>query len=125
LGYAGFWLFVDEIHISTIAVSHQWRRRGLGELLLMALLDRGAEQGIHRVTLEVRVSNLAAQALYEHAGFEITSRQRRYYADNDEDAYIMVIPDLHEAAFQSCLGQRRDLLHARLQAGDASSPRVP
>jgi ribosomal-protein-alanine N-acetyltransferase len=64
LGYAGCWLLVDEIHISTIAVHPEWRGRGLGELLLVSLLDRGIELEARQATLEVRVSNLTAQALY-------------------------------------------------------------
>lgn len=115
LGYVGAWFLVDEIHISTIAVHPQWRGRGLGELLLIALLERGTEQGAHRATLEVRVSNLAAQGLYHKYGFETVASQKRYYADNNEDAYIMVTPPFDTLEFQSMLRRRREGLQARLQ----------
>ena len=122
LGYGGFWLLVDDVHISTIAVHPQWRQRGLGELLLIALLDRGSEQGGQRATLEVRVSNPAAQTLYQRVGFEFVSRQRRYYADNNEDAFIMATPDMRTTAFQANLHQRREFLRSRLQAKNDSAP---
>jgi [ribosomal protein S18]-alanine N-acetyltransferase len=117
LGYAGAWHLVDEIHVSTIAVQPEWRRRGLGELLLLSLIDRGLELGIRRATLEVRVSNLGAQALYRKYGFETLSVQKAYYSDNNEDAYIMGTPDMTAAAFQARLYTWRTRLHARLQDG--------
>jgi ribosomal-protein-alanine N-acetyltransferase len=91
LGYAGGWLLVDEIHVSTIAVAPRWRRKGLAQLLLAELLKRGIALGARKATLEVRVSNVAAQKLYQKYGFRIVSKQKRYYADN-EDAYIMATP---------------------------------
>lgn len=119
LGYAGLWLLVDDIHVSTIAVHPGWQGRGLGELLLLALLDRGAELEACRATLEVRVSNLPAQQLYRKYGFEIISRRRHYYSDNNEDAYIMATPRFETAGFQVNLRDRRSRLHARLQAREA------
>lgn len=115
LGYAGAWLLVDEIHVSTIAVHPDWRRRGLGELLLIALLERGLELEARRATLEVRISNLGAVALYRRYGFDIVSVQKAYYSDNNEDAYIMATPDLHGPRFQALLGLCRSRLEARLQ----------
>ena len=119
LGYAGLWLLVDDIHVSTLAVHPQWQGRGLGELLLLALLDRGAELEACRATLEVRISNLPAQRLYRKYGFEVVSRRRRYYSDNNEDAYIMATPLFETAGFQSNLRERRSRLHARLRASEA------
>jgi ribosomal-protein-alanine N-acetyltransferase len=121
LGYAGFWLLVDDIHISTIAVHPLWRGRGLGELLLISLLEHGAQQLGRRATLEVRVSNLAAQGLYHKYGFEIVSRQDRYYADNNEDAYIMATPPFETRGFQASLYQCRTRLYRRLQAERAEA----
>src|SRR5512135_1878499 len=92
LGYGGFWLMVDEAHISTIAAHHDWRRRGIGELLLASMIDAGAEIGAQMVTLEVRLSNLNAQSLYRKYGFEVTGRRKGYYSDNGEDALIMSTP---------------------------------
>jgi len=115
LGYAGAWHLVDELHVSTIAVHPDWRRRGLGELLLLSLVDRGLELGVRRATLEVRASNLAAQALYRKYGFETLSMQKAYYSDNNEDAYIMGTPDLATATFQARLHTWQAQLYARLR----------
>lgn len=122
LGYAGFWLLVDDAHICTIAVHPEWRRRGLGELLLLSLLDRAAPLGARRASLEVRVSNRAAQRLYHKVGFETISRRRRYYADNNEDAYIMITPPFTEPGFETNLRRCRTRLCARLQGEEVERP---
>ena len=64
LGYGGFWLMAGEAHISTIAVRPEWRRQGIGELVLVAMLEQAVESGADLATLEVRASNVAAQNLY-------------------------------------------------------------
>jgi ribosomal-protein-alanine N-acetyltransferase len=118
LGYAGLWLLVDETHICTIAVHPRWQGLGLGELLLVSLLDESMRLGALCATLEVRVSNNAAQALYLKYGFEIVSIRKRYYTDNNEDAYIMTTPSFDTAGFQKNLDSHRHQLHARLQLCD-------
>jgi ribosomal-protein-alanine N-acetyltransferase len=119
LGYAGFWLLVDEAHICTIAVHPQWQGQGLGELLLVSLLDKSRLLDARRATLEVRVSNNTALELYRKYSFEIISRRKRYYTDNNEDAYIMTTPPFETAGFQTMLDHRLRLLHARLRDRDA------
>ena len=121
LGYAGLWLMVDETHICTIAVHPQWQGQGLGELLLLSLLDQSMKLGACTVTLEVRVSNNAALALYLKYGFEIVSRRKGYYTNNSEDAYIMTTPLLETAAFQAHLDGCRRQLYARLMIRAANS----
>jgi ribosomal-protein-alanine N-acetyltransferase len=123
LGYAGMWLLVDDGHIATIAVHPAWRGRGLGEMLILSLLDRARERGARRATLEVRVSNQGAQALYRHVGFETMSRRPRYYADNNEDAYIMATPDFDQPGFWENLERRKARLNARLKAEGAAAAR--
>ena len=125
LGYAGFWLLVDEAHICTIAVHLDWQGRGLGELLLIALLDRSMELGASVATLEVRVSNQVAQDLYHKYGFEIVSRRKRYYTNNNEDAYIMTTLPFATPEFQMNLSHRRARLYARLQAARLPAARLP
>jgi len=124
-GYAGMWLLVDEGHIATIAVHPDWRGLGLGELLLLSLLERARERGARRSTLEVRVTNQGAQELYRHVGFETVSRRRHYYADNNEDAYIMATPDFEQPGFWENLEWRRARLNARLKAHGAAGGRRP
>jgi ribosomal-protein-alanine N-acetyltransferase len=116
LGYGGLWLLVDEAHISTLAVHPEWRGHGLGELLLLSLLDWGARMGAQSATLEVRVSNHIAQGLYEKYWFDVAGRQPRYYSDNNEDAYIMVTPPFSTPEFQELLARNRAQLYARLGA---------
>jgi [ribosomal protein S18]-alanine N-acetyltransferase len=125
LGYAGMWLLVDEGHIATIAVHPQWRGRGLGEMLALSLLKRAKERGARRSTLEVRVSNQVAQGLYRHLGFEIVSRRRHYYADDNEDAFIMATPTFDQPEFWANLERRRARVHARLRGRDALAARAP
>ncbi|MGC8872876.1 MAG: ribosomal protein S18-alanine N-acetyltransferase [Chloroflexia bacterium] len=88
VGYAGMQLILDEGHITTLAVHPAYRRRGIGALLLLNLAERARERGVVRLTLEVRVSNQAAQRLYEAFGFRVEGRRLRYYGDG-EDAWIM------------------------------------
>ena len=115
LGYAGFWLLVDEAHIATIAVHPEWRGQGLGELLLSALLEEGANQGARQATLEVRRYNKVAQALYHKYGFEIIGLRKCYYTDNKEDALIMTTPAFDTPDFRSNLHQCRRRLYEHLR----------
>jgi len=94
-GYAGYWLVVDEAHLSTLAVAPAWRRRGVGEHLLRHAMDLAARQGAGMMTLEVRVSNVAARTLYRKLGFRVVGRRRQYYKDNLEDAILMTREPLH------------------------------
>jgi len=89
VGYAGLWLSLDEAHITTFAVLPDFRRRKIGERLLIALFQRSERLGAEWLTLEVRASNLPAQRLYEKYGFRAAGVRRRYYSDNNEDAIIM------------------------------------
>ena len=63
VGYAGVWLMVDEAHVTTFAVAPEWRRQGIGERLLVALIDLARARSAREATLEVRLSNLAARRL--------------------------------------------------------------
>jgi ribosomal-protein-alanine N-acetyltransferase len=113
LGYAGLWLWLDEAHISTIAVHPDWRGQGLGELLLVAMLERAMELKAAQCTLEVRVSNEVAQNLYKKYGFAYAGIRRHYYRDNSEDAYIMTVPAL-DAAYARRLAELKAALWQRL-----------
>lgn len=100
VGYAGVWLMVDEAHITTFAVHPDWRRQGVGRRLMQAVLLSSRAMGAAHMTLEVRVSNSAAQALYAQHGFVIAGRRERYYTDDHEDAYIMSTPPLGSEAME-------------------------
>lgn len=89
IGYAGFWQVVDELHLVNLAVNPVYRRQKAGEKLLSYVLAYGKALGLKRATLEVRISNLAAQKLYEEAGFKAVAMRKGYYSDTQEDAIIM------------------------------------
>lgn len=88
-GYAGMWLIIDEAHVTNIALAAAYRGAGLGEKLVRALMELARERGAVSMTLEVRVSNVKAQALYTKLGFVSRGKRRNYYTDNREDALIM------------------------------------
>jgi ribosomal-protein-alanine N-acetyltransferase len=89
VGYGGMWLVLDEAHITNIAVHPDYRRRGVGRLIMQTLMEEAARLDIERMTLEVRVSNKPAIHLYESLGFEEGGIRKGYYANNREDALIM------------------------------------
>jgi [ribosomal protein S18]-alanine N-acetyltransferase len=112
VGFAGIWLMVDEAHITTFAVAPGWRRRRVGERLLVALLDLALERRANEATLEVRLSNLAARRLYEKYGFRPVGLRPRYYSDNNEDALIMTTERLGSPAMVERLARLREALRA-------------
>lgn len=88
-GYAGYWLLDDEANLMNIAIAPAWQGRGLGEYLLLETLLIMQGRGAAICTLEVRVSNVRAQALYRKLGSAVTGRRKRYYQNNGEDALLM------------------------------------
>jgi ribosomal-protein-alanine N-acetyltransferase len=122
-GYGGMWLMVDEAHITTFAVHPDWRRQGIGRRLLLAMIGLAEDLGAVRMTLEVRVSNEAAQALYSEHGFAIAGRRERYYTDDGEDAYVMTTPPLASAAMREpVLAARRAAEEDEAEAVDPDAP---
>lgn len=115
VGYGCLWLVVDEAHISTLAVATSQRGHGLGELLLLALLYESIALQAVTATLEVRVSNKGAQALYAKYGFDTVGWRKRYYTDNQEDALIMTVDPLDQI-YQDRLASLQATLFKRLSA---------
>ena len=93
-GFVGVWHVADEAHIVSIGVRSEYRGLGLGEMLLLAAIERAIEHELGKVTLEVRVSNHVAQNLYKKYGFTERGLRRGYYTDNREDALIMTTPSI-------------------------------
>jgi len=111
VGYAGMWVILDEAHITTIAVEPAFRGQHIGERLLVGLIDAALERGARWMTLEVRKSNLTAQALYRKYGFREIGTRKAYYSDNREDAIVMWTGGLREREFQGKLAAlRKELL---------------
>ena len=88
-GYLFATLVTDDLHINTLAVRPDCRRRGVAEALALALLERGRAAGAALCSLEVRASNRGAVALYRKLGFAAAGRRPRFYRAPDEDALIL------------------------------------
>lgn len=91
VGYVVFWSVADEVHLLNVAVDPTLRHQHLGRRLIDSLSTYAAEHEARFVTLEVRRSNTAAIALYESAGYRSVGVRPRYYANNDEDAVVMLL----------------------------------
>lgn len=90
VAYGGFWLVLDEAHITSVAVRDTCRGRGYGRQLMDFLLGEAVDMGVRRATLEVRVSNLRARNLYISLGFRPVGIRKGYYPKNNEDAIVML-----------------------------------
>lgn len=90
IGYCGFWQVSDEGDITNIAVLPEYRRKGIGGMLVERLIAEAHSMELELLTLEVRKSNIPAQALYKKYGFVQIGERKRYYSDNHEDALIMM-----------------------------------
>lgn len=86
--YGGFHKVLDEAHITNIAVKSTQRGRGVGKMLMSALIERAKLSGVRYITLEVKDSNTAAIAMYLGFGFRVEGLRKKYYA-NKYDALIM------------------------------------
>ncbi len=95
--YAGTWLIIDEGHITNIAVHPDKRGKGYGTKVTSAMMQAAVDVGVQYMTLEVRVSNEPALALYKKLGFKKAGVRKKYYEDNGEDAYIMVNDRLQQS----------------------------
>jgi ribosomal-protein-alanine N-acetyltransferase len=119
VGFVGFWIMAGEAHITSIAVREEYRRRGVGEVLLAASLDLAGEMGADVVTLEVRASNAAAQQLYRKYGFNRVGERKAYYLDRGpsgdtrEDAFIMTTDEIRSDSFQARLRKLKEGLVTR------------
>jgi ribosomal-protein-alanine N-acetyltransferase len=104
VGYAGAMLVESDVHVTNIAVAPAWRRHKIGTRLLATVARQGIARGGQNLTLEVRVSNVAAQELYRRFGLTPAGMRRRYY-ENTEDAIVMWANDIHEPAYAARLDQ--------------------
>ena len=89
IGFGGMWLIMDEIHITNVAVAPEHRGQGYSKTLITDMIRYAKEKGFQHMTLEVRVSNAVAIALYEKFGFEGAGIRPKYYVDTGEDALVM------------------------------------
>ena len=91
IGYGGMWVVLGEASITALAVTPDYRGKGVGRAVLRAMLAEAVERGAEKVLLEVRPSNAPAQNLYASYGFVKTAVRKRYYPDNNEDADLLTL----------------------------------
>ena len=94
IGYLGGWRLGEEFHVASVATALAWRRRGVGELMMLTALSWAGHHGAQSAWLEYRVSNLPAERLYRKLGFRPVRLRRGYYADTGEDAREVVLEGL-------------------------------
>lgn len=111
IGFSGYWLMGDEVHISTIAVHPEQRGQHLGELLLLNLMFLAYAHPACLVTLEVRQSNITAQQLYAKYDFAVVGERPRYYKDTGENAILMTATPLNGRYHQFLVAQKHTLLN--------------
>ncbi|MEM6502543.1 MAG: ribosomal protein S18-alanine N-acetyltransferase [Cyanobacteria bacterium P01_C01_bin.89] len=114
IGLGCTWFIVDEAHITAIAIDPKYQRQGLGQLLLLALLQASRRQGMKRATLEVNCNNLRAIALYEKFGFKQVGIRKKYYSNGDS-ASILWLNRLSWPQFINTLQQWETTVGDRLK----------
>lgn len=108
VGYAGMMFTGFEAHVTNIAVDPALHGQKIGTRLLLNLITEAIARGAQRISLEVRVSNGAAQRMYEKFGFESAGVRKGYYIETNEDALVMVIEDLTSTICRLRLQSLRD-----------------
>src|SRR5438067_2755086 len=89
VGYSGLMLTGEDAHVTTIAVDPGWHRHKIGTRLLLNLAREARRRDARHLTLEVRVSNEPAQAMYRQFGFRPAGIRKNYYVETNEDALVM------------------------------------
>ena len=110
VGYSGMMFMGREAHVTNIAVDPDLHGRKVGTRLLLSIITEAIARGAQVVSLEVRVSNHAAQTMYVKFGFSVVGTRKGYYIETNEDAYIMEAPDIASTGYRLLLQQIRQEL---------------
>jgi len=121
VGFAGLWFMLDEAHITAIAVRSNYRRSGIGEGLLISTIELARQLNANIVTLEVRASNMVAQALYQKYGFRVVGNRPRYYSDDGEDAVLMSVDGITSGSFQTIFQRLKESHRQRWHVSSLTS----
>jgi ribosomal-protein-alanine N-acetyltransferase len=105
VGYAGLMLSVDDAHVTTIAVDPGWHRHKIGTRLMLFMARESVRRGARNLTLEVRVSNTGAQAMYHRFGLKPVGVRKNYYVETNEDALVMWAEDIDTPDYRDLLRQ--------------------
>lgn len=105
VGYSGLMLAGEDAHVTTLAVDPAWHRRGIASRLLIHMVRTATQAGAHHLTLEVRVGNEPAKALYRRFGFYPAGVRKNYYVETKEDALVMWVDEIDGPAYRKRLAR--------------------
>ena len=108
VGYAGMMFTGLEAHVTNIAVDPDFHGRKVGSRLMLTLVTEAIARGARTLSLEVRVTNLAAQSMYGKFGFSVVGVRKGYYIETKEDALVMVVDDATTTEYRLRLQTLRD-----------------
>lgn len=114
IGCGCFWRILQEAHITLLMIHPDYRGQGLGQLLLYSLLKEAVNYSLEHATLEVRISNQSALAVYQKFGFQALGIRKGYYQNTGEDALILWRGDLDHPQFREDLFRWWSYISARL-----------
>jgi ribosomal-protein-alanine N-acetyltransferase len=111
VGYSGTMLVGDDAHVTTIAVDPDWQRHKIATRLMINIARDAVDRRAKHLTLEVRVSNEAAQAMYRAFGFHPAGIRKGYYVETNEDALVMWADDIDTPEYAARLGNLEASVH--------------
>jgi [ribosomal protein S18]-alanine N-acetyltransferase len=119
VGYSGLMLSGEDAHVTTVAVDPAWHRRGIATRLMLHMARLATRRGARHLTLEVRVGNTAAQALYRRFGFHPAGIRKNYYSETNEDALVMWADDVDSPPYGARLAAIEQDVAGQTISGDA------
>ena len=122
VAYAGLMYSGDDAHVTTIAVDPSWHRAKIGTRLMVELAKAALARNARNLTLEVRVGNTAAQALYERFGFVSAGIRKNYYVETNEDPLVMWAEHIDEPGFAQRLAAIEASIPGTTVRGEGMAP---
>lgn len=122
VGYAGLMVVGDEAHVTTIAVDPEWRRAKIGTRLMLELVRTARRREAYNLTLEVRVTNTVAQAMYESFGFSTAGIRKNYYEETNEDALVMWAEHIDAPDYERRIAQIEAGISGTTTVGEGTWP---
>lgn len=117
IGYAGMMFTGKEAHITNIAVDPDYHGRKVGTRLLITVITEALARGAEVISLEVRVTNRAAQQMYRKFGFDVAGVRKGYYIETNEDALVMVVQNALSTDYRLLMQKIRAELDEALGRG--------
>ena len=108
LSFIGFWVILEEAHITTLGTHPDFRNKHLAQALLIQCIETCYKEEVKYITLEVRESNVPAIRLYEKFGFSSIGMRKNYYQDNGENAIIMFTQNIWYDSFKNNFAELKE-----------------